>query len=392
MRLGVLGGIALLLSACGFSGAGAPGDADIPDPLIDGTLVDGEVVDSLLIDAAPDGLVVVPDSVFMIDAAIDAAPVAPAWAFRRRLRIDNAGQGALMNFPLGVHLNAQRFSYANAQSNGADLRFGNAAGQFYPYEIERWNPNGTSLAWVKVPTIAATTTTYLYVYYGNPTASDAQDRASVWSDYVGVWHLDSAADASTHNQSANSGATFLDAKVGRGANFSGSNQYIDTGNAEHLTTFTIEVWIRPDTQPVMGGARAIVSRFPNYMLLWGCDSAAFCRTAAFNGTDPGTHATPFAQSTTGVWSHVVARRDQNGLRTWVNGADSSTLPETDVPVSTNLTAKIGARPDATGFFDGQIDELRISRTSRSPDYIRAHFKSTGDTYLTYGSEEPNPNP
>lgn len=381
MRLGVLGGFALL-SACGFSGASAPGDADRPDPLVDGSLVDAVIDGSLVIDGA----------VLETDGAVPG----PAWAFRRRLDIDNAGQGAFTNFVLAVHLDPGRFSYGNAQASGADLRFGSADGQFYPYELERWTTNGSSLAWVRVPTIAAGTVTEVYVYYGNPNALDAQDRGTVWSDsnYVGVWHLDGATDATGRNQSTNMGSTTVEGRVGRAADFSGANQYIDTLNTEHLTSFTIEAWIKPDTNPTPTGARAILSRFPNYMLLWACDNVVFCRTVAFNGPDSGdgTFHAPFDDATTGVWSHVVARRDANGLRTWVNGVASGVLDATDTPINTTVSAKIGARPDATGFFDGQIDELRISRNARTADYIRAHYKSTADTLLTYGPEEANPNP
>jgi hypothetical protein len=42
------------------------------------------------------------------------------------------------------------------------------------------------------------------------------------------------------------------------------------------------------------------------------------------------------------------------------------------------------------FFNGDIDEVRISRTSRPAGYAAAHHRSTTDTFLTYGPELPHP--
>ena len=48
----------------------------------------------------------------------------------------------------------------------------------------------TSIVWVKVPEISSTDTTIIYMYYGNPNATDNQDTENVWdSNYMGVWHL-----------------------------------------------------------------------------------------------------------------------------------------------------------------------------------------------------------
>ena len=41
---------------------------------------------------------------------------------------------------------------------------------------------------VKVPTLASTTE--IYVYFNNPTATEVNTAAVVWQDYRGVWHLD----------------------------------------------------------------------------------------------------------------------------------------------------------------------------------------------------------
>jgi len=61
----------------------------------------------------------------------------------------------------------------------------------------------------------------------------------------------------------------------------------------------------------------------------------------------------------------------------------------DTPMGTTATAKIGTRMDLQGYFNGAIDEVRISRIARPTDYIVATDRSTRDTYVTYGPELPN---
>src|SRR5262249_27583209 len=57
------------------------------------------------------------------------------------------------------------------------------------------------------PPLSTTADTVLYVYYGNTTAANQQNRAGVWdSNYVGVWHLNEgtapAADSTANNKNA----------------------------------------------------------------------------------------------------------------------------------------------------------------------------------------------
>ena len=51
--------------------------------------------------------------------------------------------------------------------------------------------NKLAYIWVNVPEIdACTTTDSIYMYYGNSSATDAQNKTGVWnSGYAGVWHL-----------------------------------------------------------------------------------------------------------------------------------------------------------------------------------------------------------
>jgi hypothetical protein len=356
--------LSAMLVGCGFSltpGA-APGDART-----DGTSDDG--------DAAT-------------DAAIDG--VVPEWAFRRKLTINNTGLGAHSSLAVLVMLDPLRITYGATKPMGADLRFTDINGNLLAYEIERWEQGATSIAWVNVPSIAAgSTPTELWMLYGNPNAVDAQRPADVWdANYVGVWHFADATDSSASVTSLNMGATGTAGPIGRAFAFNGTNQYVDTGTTEHLTRWTIEMWLRPATVAAANGASSPVSRFPNYMLLWSCNGVNFCQKVMYDGTAGFTHNVGYAPPVN-QWSHVVGRFTGTALESFVGGTRVGQEMTTDTPLTTTFSAKIGTRMDLAGYFNGAIDEVRISRTGRSLDYISAHYRSTSDTFLTYGPEIQN---
>jgi len=50
-----------------------------------------------------------------------------------------------------------------------------------PYEIEKWDPTGTSTVWVQVPVIhGGSNNDFIYLYYNNPSAKAGQLPSSVW--------------------------------------------------------------------------------------------------------------------------------------------------------------------------------------------------------------------
>ena len=112
------------------------------------------------------------------------------------------GSAALANFPVLVKLSTsiEGFDYADF-GGGRNIVFKDSAGNEIPHEIDTWDTSGTSLVWVKVPSLTAETT--FTMFYCGSTASDIAPSCT-WSgaNYVGVWHMDeengTVADASGH--------------------------------------------------------------------------------------------------------------------------------------------------------------------------------------------------
>ncbi|MFP3952060.1 MAG: DUF2341 domain-containing protein [Candidatus Bathyarchaeia archaeon] len=112
------------------------------------------------------------------------------WQYRKNLTISASYlESSLTDFPLLVKLTTSNFNYSCAKSNGEDIRF-NKSGGALDYEIEKWNTEGGSFIWVKVPSVSSSSDTTVEMYYGNPNATDAQNSIGVWSGYGMVHHLE----------------------------------------------------------------------------------------------------------------------------------------------------------------------------------------------------------
>ncbi|MBN2182777.1 MAG: DUF2341 domain-containing protein, partial [Sedimentisphaerales bacterium] len=142
----------------------------------------------------------------------------------------------LTDLPLYVKISSDADIGAHAQSDGDDIRFTLADGvTVIPHETESFSidsGDATGHFWVKVPTINSSSTTDIYIYYGNSEASNGDDPNNVWDDnYLGVWHLsedswdgtsgevkDSTSNGN-HGTAAGDANTVSAGKIGRAGDF-----------------------------------------------------------------------------------------------------------------------------------------------------------------------------
>ena len=103
------------------------------------------------------------------------------------------GETAWTDFPVLVRLPTAVSSQLQA-ADGTDLYFEDESEAPLAFEVETFNPDGTTFVWVKVPSLSSATR--LTVYFGG-TANADNDPTAVWSRYVGVWHFDDAAAGTT---------------------------------------------------------------------------------------------------------------------------------------------------------------------------------------------------
>ena len=116
-----------------------------------------------------------------------------SWEFRKNITLSlNTATGVtsdLTDFPVLISFTDTDLIQTN-ESQGRDFVFTQSDGLTeLSHEIEKFdNTTGEVIAWVKLPTMSASSTTEMYMYYKGDTIGF--NSADVWNDdYVLVWHL-----------------------------------------------------------------------------------------------------------------------------------------------------------------------------------------------------------
>ena len=338
-------------------------------------------------------------------------------AFSKRMTVTFGGiqDGVtLTNFPVLVKLSEaiDGFDYGDfAAMDGGDLRFADSDGNLLPHEIDTWNTNGVSTAWVKVPLLTRNATITACWGCANPPTVAPKD---VWDDnYVGVWHLgekllpmkESSETTSDFTTANGTGIAFAQAGVvGGSVDFSsGSNCSLvapDHDLLDGFDKFTIEVWT---WQNELGTNLGILSKRNSYQ-----SEAAYyimqsgSQTPLYMATNSVTQAKtilapyPSAQE----WNHLAYAIDtttaSDNVRSYKNGGAPTTatkaFPGAILSNARDLVlgnlGKTAANP-----FNGLIDEVRISKCVRSADWIKATHDTIAlanfATYSVDGSAQPS---
>lgn len=115
------------------------------------------------------------------------------------------GQETLTNFPVAVRIspsNIEGFNY-NQCKGQEDISFSDANGMILPHEIECWNTNGESVAWVSLPTMTTNSPTTFTMNWKHSIEPECTST-SVWTNakYLGVFHMNTPVAANTQTNSA----------------------------------------------------------------------------------------------------------------------------------------------------------------------------------------------
>ena len=105
------------------------------------------------------------------------------WPYYREIVISNNVDVDLIDYQVRIVLTSNNFdTWDNiARGNGEDLRFIDEDGNELPYWIEYFNKGEKlGIIWVKIPYIPASSTTKIYMLYGNPSAQSHSDGDAVF--------------------------------------------------------------------------------------------------------------------------------------------------------------------------------------------------------------------
>jgi hypothetical protein len=324
---------------------------------------------------------------------------------------NQVGSSDLTNFPF---LFSGTYAYLKTTGNGGDVT--NANGYdivFYPnpdctgtkldHEIDSYSATtGAVNFWARVATISHTADTTFYLCYGKSIITTSQEnKSAVWdSNYLAVYHFGNGASLSLADSTAggytftNSNTTASTGQIGGAASFNASNKFIKNTSFPPPTSITLAWWQNAPAQSDKGvyslivGDRAdtpnrVLTHAPyiDHVLYWDFGWSG-------NGGRVSTNYTSYESA----WTYVVLTYNN------ANGEHKIFLNGTQVQTSTNTNSNtLGnglyvAHCDATncagsGWWAAEFDELQISNSARSADWILAEYnnqKNPGAFYTVTG--------
>ncbi len=317
----------------------------------------------------------------------------------------------LVNVPVLVTLTSSTFDYAKARADGGDIRFIDANNQELAYEIDVWNPAGTSTVWVKFPLVTPDARVGAWLYYSNAAATTTESPTTVWSeDYVGVYHLSAATGAIVDETGTSNGIAIGAPAAVAGINgpaiaFDGINDYIDTQNTASIgnADWSISLWSKLDSSIVCIDGRADDVEGTNlFVKEWdyriylkeSCKLGFITRRAAGDPLNAqlGTQDTDIFEvgsSEDYEWHSVVYqyRKDINTVESYFDGVKLGTNNTQTSIFDNQAPFTIGGGGGNPMLFHGLIDEVTLSTQSRSGSWYAAKHAMMTGTFVTLGAEQ-----
>ncbi|MBK6527487.1 MAG: DUF2341 domain-containing protein [Crocinitomicaceae bacterium] len=255
------------------------------------------------------------------------------------------------------------------------------------HQIEHYNPvTGNYIAWVRIPSLSATVSTGIHMYYGNSAIASNPSTTATWSaGYNGVWHLhNDFLDASgTGNNGTNNGSTDVSpAFIADGQNFTDPNHWIELPSHPNITgSFSSTAWFR-SSDVTRTGQRIICDDATNANGCWAIslgDPGSGRLRFYIRGLSVVTHDTGniIANNT---WYHVAVVFNATTMTKflYVNGALIVSGTVTGTLGTPTGNASIGgevAAGETANRFQGDIDEVRTIPSVLSADWIAAEYNN-----------------
>lgn len=315
------------------------------------------------------------------------------------LTLNGVGETPITNYTMLVRISEDLlpgFSYRRAE-DGTKIRFADSAsGCALPFDVDTWNIRGESLVWVNVPVATNGTKVVFYWALKEGQTPPDNDKANVWSSYVGVWHMNDATDAtgnSAQGEFDRESVRRRDGAIGaaRGRTATGIKGPIASmpasGAMDALTAsgaFTVSGWIRLNSLQTEW-AYLFSRKERNDTDGWGVQfdggsdgSASKLKVYSDGRNSKGISTNGRFEA--GTWAHVAVAYVNNTVQVFVNGraigdptSAYSPLVGTDNlfigGMSPSSSAEAGAGVGCT--LNGDMDEVRIYAGATSTARLRA---------------------
>ncbi|MCK5332416.1 DUF2341 domain-containing protein [Candidatus Parcubacteria bacterium] len=356
-----------------------------------------------------------------------------AWSYRKAITIDNtkiSGSTNLINFPFLIDLPTDVNLQASAQVDADDILFTTSVTNWssatqndkLAHEIESYiSATGELQVWVKLPVLDYNDDTIIYMYYGNASITSQQNSTAVWgSNQKMIQHLSAdpsgsapqSTDSTQYNNNGTSGGTMLTedqiaGQIDGSLDFDGVDDYVDLsdyGSRSGFNTSTgaIEMWFNPTGDGYFSQLLNFrKTSIRDFIIVREINESYIRFFGEIDDVVQFDLSTPAGSISAGNWSHFVFQQTGSGIEVYINGerqtligsGESATMWLADVfPASQDFTiGHHGSWQDGVGtaYFNGQIDEVRISNTIRGTDWILTEYnnQSLASSFSTLSIEQ-----
>ena len=339
-----------------------------------------------------------------------ALPGPTSASFDKGVKFTVAGYtgSTLSGFPVLVRIaenSPNGFSYADLHSptTGDDIAFVGMDGSGLPFEIDTWNTNGTSLIWVRLPTMEQNT--QFVMCWGSDSSGKTVCNESPFAGYVGVWHMSEASgtvvDSSGHSLDAvpsGAGADTLSVAVS-GPVGNGRQCTTNTSVRSYLTvpsydslnvgnTFAVSGWFnvrsgQPAKDARLFARKTYYTEANGWEVVWKSNKAFSTRGAS--STADAQYNTDIGQG----WKHFFIVYDNRTSTIFENGVQKAQKTNGTAATDNNSALGIGDYPsNNTGPLVGSVDECRLLDAVPSADWVKAEYDSMTDAaFLTAETAE-----
>ncbi len=325
------------------------------------------------------------------------------WAYRKAVVIDHTQvSDTLIDFPILISTVDTDIG-TDAKADGSDIVITKGDGLTKLHrDIEKFR-NDTLIIWFRADSLLSETDDTFYVYYGNPTASES-DNDSTWDDnFAAVWHLGEGGTGTRSDGTSNSndgtptnydGDEAALGKIGLADDLDGANDFInvaDNATLDITSQITMEMWLYTRSLTHVGGGNyptPVAKSTGNYR--WFINSGNKSYTTRFSGLSDLTSSDTVRINT---WTHVVMTYHQsNGFKWYIDGSLDNSDAQTGAMTANANNLTIGNWDDGTSgdrWYQGIVDEVRISDVSRSADWISTEYNNQNSpaTFVTLGTAE-----
>lgn len=321
--------------------------------------------------------------------------------YKRRLVIQNSQvDGDLADFPVLItqaNLDSNFFSHVlKTTVSNMDIIFTNAAENA---ELDREVvvfSSGSSLleVWVKVPALADSTDTEIYMYYGNAGANKP-NSTSTWSNgFAGVWHLNEATgDFIDSSPNGNTGTTpggsndlptQITGAIQSAQDFDGNGDLVDFGEPASLdiwgnNSLTVQAWVWFDALSGSTYYDYLTKGDHQYLMQKRGNQSDNRVQFAIYDTD-WRSAYSNNNMNINTWYSTVGRYDRtngNEVSLFVNGFKQTSVETASTIAASNNNVMLGRNDEYSNqrYLNGRMDEARICNVPRSDAWISTEYKN-----------------